>query len=84
MDAQIFIWTTSDLKSSYVLKVSRTANAHGDGDGDGDEDGMLTRPNNQAMKTLPVMAENRFSNWKTFSVFFYSTSIYDERLNFKT
>ena len=23
---------------------------------------MLTRPNNQAMITLPVMAENRFSN----------------------
>ena len=53
--------TYEHLNSSYVLKVSRKANAHGDGDGD--EDGMLTRPNNRAMKTLPVMAENRFSNF---------------------
>ena len=47
-------------KQPYQTEVSRTANAHGDGDGD--EDGMLTRPNNQAMITLPVLAENRFSN----------------------
>ena len=61
---QLSCWGRGDIAN---------ANAHGDGDEDEDEDEdedwML--PNNQAMKTLPVMAENRFSNWKTFSVFLF-------------
>ena len=52
--------------SPYGSQPNRVAaNAHGDGDGDGDVDedeDWMFRPNNQAMITLPVMAENRFSN----------------------
>ena len=55
------------LKCSYVLSIMLGPWGYCQGDGDGDEDededeDWMFRPNNQAMLTLPLMAENRFRN----------------------
>ena len=53
------------LKCLYVLSIMLGPWGYCQGDGDGDEDedeDWMFRPNNQAMITLPLMAENRFRN----------------------